>query len=292
MQNSTSLTAQDSNETFLDTMSALEKKGMNQTPMPQIIKLDGNSGLFITRKYDADAKKMVAEFFEGGKGWTGTILLVKWFAQGKYEPGNKIVSRTREFFSFRDEPVELLQMDYAKSKEERTTVAGSYESYPDFKNAFTTKNPLSGKESSPFDLWFSVYVYNWSTNEIVNLRGKGTSRSNLFTYLGSYKGVLERKPKALAEVKTMFGSEAHDKPKSSTAQDNEKYHAISFTSLALNPSEEVTLVKNATINLMHWMDSFKSKDANGQPTRHEIVEDEIDHGVGGDQEIRLEDIPF
>lgn len=292
MSQDLSLIPQDSTEAFINFMANAQNPGGNSSVGPKIVRLDGNTGLFTTRRYDAEKKEMVVEPFgdNGQKTFTGTILLIQWFAKWKYNSTPDHISvRTREFSDFKYDRIKLLKIDYNKPKEEQT-VETEYDSYQTFKKEHEIKDTMSDKATSRFDLWGSVYIYVPSIDQIVSYRFKGDTRSAFFDYLNDYKNVEgdEREARTTVQVKTLFGSVTREMPKSSN-NESKTYYAGTFKSVAFNTDEELKKVQAATIGLAQWRKSFEKKEE--LPEIEENVTVHVDEEAG-EKEIRLDSIPF
>lgn len=275
-----------SNDDFLNMMAKTEMG--EDRPRPRTLRMNGQTGMYEFRKWNKEKKEMETEVV--GPIYEGTILMVRWFAKWKYnqsETGKAV--RTREFSTF-DESIELLSMDYEKG-EEATKVIGTFNSYADFKNEYAVKDKVTDKVTVPFDLWASVYLADLVKNEVVNLRLKGDSRSNLWDYLGGYKKQLVG-AKALAGVLTYLSREEKAMPASKAKKegDPDTYYAATFKAKRLLDPGELEKSKEGVQYLLAWMKSFKTEQEELPTIQAEEPVEPIKSFVGDD--IKVEDLPF
>lgn len=265
MNNQLANTSNLSQAEFLQAMANLE--GGNQRNRPQTIRLNGQTGKWETRKWNQGLKAMESVVI--GDSWNGIILFVKYFAKWKFgttKPNQSI--RTREFMFFKNEQIELLDIDYSKN-ENNTESLGFFQDYTSFKREHANIDKVTDKETFPFDLWCSLYILRLEDMTVVNVNMKGQSRSNLFDYKTGYKNA-QPNAKALAQVVTVFGSEAYKMP----GDASKEYCGASFKADAIVGDDVMLSVQKATQELVQWMQSFK-EDAEEERTVKVHV-DEID----------------
>jgi len=240
-----------SHEDFLRVMAQAEG-GSNQRPRPKSLRLNGVTGQYEFRRWNPVAKATDRQ--EIGKSWTGVILMTKYFAKWKHDPKrtDKAV-RTREFLSFRDEQIELLEIDYTKN-EHNSRSLGFFQDYQSFKREHVNVDKVTGKETAPYDLWASLYVLRLEDMQVINMQLKGKSRSNLFDYYKAYK---HEQPNAvaLAHVVTTFEAEPFLLPGTSENAGDERFSS-SFHATALVGSDVMDTVKSSVQGLVEWMMSF------------------------------------
>lgn len=263
---------------FLSMMAQTEMRKESR-PRPKSVRLNGQTGKWECRTWNAEKKEMESVAYGENGVWNGSILLVKWFAKWKFNDKAKSTYRTREFGTF-DDGVELLEIDYTKG-EDATVSKGLYPDYKTFKAEYVVKDKLTGKETSPFDLWFSIYVMDLSNGEVVNFRGKGQTRSNLWDYLAAYK---KQQPsaRAMVEVGTSFGIERHEMP----GDASKEYYAATLKASRLLTDTELLQSKDCVTGLVAWMKSFETVDEDApvimEPTVTPLKDDNIS----------LDQIPF
>lgn len=228
---------------FFSQLASVQAQGvLGGSLKPAYIRLDSESGKYFEAKWNEAEKKQDKVFMDDLQG---SILLVKWFAKQKYDEHARIILRTREFSSFTDEWVELLKIDG-----ENTTTEKGFPSYQEFRNEYSTENKLTGKKQSPFDLWASLYIYEWKKNRVINLKVKGTSRKAIFDYLRQWNKSLEKDVKSISQILTDF--------KSSYVQGEKiNYHVATFKTLKVLNDGEQEIVKQSVLFLVSWMKSFK-----------------------------------
>lgn len=273
--NNEALVAKTDNDDFFNTL-ALQQDTRPEYPKPIYVRLDGRAGLYNELVFNEAEKKQDKIEFQGGEKWEGAVLMVRWFAKSKWADGATKSRRTREFNDFRLDAIEYLEMDF-KTKE--TTVLGKYEDYPAFKQAMKDefgkavqealikKLPMPTEDEFVPELWGSIYVYHFGLGRIVNLKVKGKSRSELFTYLSSWKRSVN--VPSISQVLTEFSAVEFTEP--------QQYFATGFKAVSKLGQDEQTLVRTAVLEVAAWINSFKE----------EVV------SVNNDgNDVKLDSIPF
>jgi len=269
---------------FVKQMAALRGTSSG-TPSPKMLRLDGNTGEFVLKSWNNETKQSEDKPF--ATPFQGTVILYKYFVQWKYKTtpeGIKIMSR--EFTSFKDEKLELLKIDY--NQQSKTEVIGTYENYGAFKEAVKTVDPITGKESFPFDFWVTLYVYAHELGEVVRFKFKGTTRAAWFDYNNGYR--LDMADiEDICQVTTEFGTKKEDKPKSSTQEEADTYFSGTFTTSRVNTEVEMIEIMKSAKYLASWMASFNKE------ATHSDQEEYIPVGsteVAPVSEIDLSQVPF
>jgi hypothetical protein len=265
-----------------------------ERPKPIYVTIDGNTGIWNEERFNQQEQKKVKVPFHTGSEWNGSILAIRWFAQQAYVEGkqSKVKRRTREFTNW-DDKVEVLEIDYSKNQAERTKSLVTFNSYKEFKDwvaaeyGMAVNKALAAKESIPqqdeysYDLWASVYVYDFELGRIVNVKLKSMSRKAVFDYRNEWKQVFE--VDSISQVLTNFSSVEFDKPI--------HYYAAKLRGVRVLDEGEQGKVREAITQLYSWMKSFENEKPQEEKP-HEPVAVISDAGQVQVEEIRLEDIPF
>lgn len=267
-------------EAFEEAMASLEGT-KQENARPKIIRLNGETGAFVEKAYDAQLKKQVDKPFAA---FDGVIIRCHYFAQWKFNSTPKDIKiRTREFADFSYDQVELLKIDYSKPEAERTTTLEKYTNYGFFKEAQKTVDKITGKESTPFDLWVSQYIYIPSQKVIVNYRFKGETRSSHFDFLNTYRDRL--KVNKLIRALVRFGSGAKTMAKSDSGESKVYYYGT-FEALEPTSNELRKEVAAVGMELDKWINSYKEK----EPTVE--IEAPTTQSLPPAKEENYSDIPF
>lgn len=271
MQNIVPTTSFDEFKRF---MAGKEPLNSSNILLPKYVRLDGNNGGFITKKFNEAQKVMESFPFLDGKDFIGTILAVRYFAKWKYDKDATITFRTREFQGW-DEPIELLKID---TKENKTETAKTYGNYREFKEDHNLIDKLTNKSKSPFDLFISLYIYVPALKEVINYRFKGDSRSSFFDFTKVWDEGFT--VEHFVEVAIRFGY-----IKKTNAADKE-YYAATFKTESLVPTAEQNDIMQASVGLMAWMKSFGKDNEEAMP----VVD--LLPTIDRSEEISLDQIPF
>lgn len=272
-----------STDQFFNQLANLQ--GPQERPRPIKIRLNGDTGEWSESVWSEAQKKMDAiPWKRGEREWGAAILMVKYFAKEKYREGyNGPVRRTREFTW--DEPIKLLKIDY-QAKENGTQEIGEYPDYQSFKaaiaqeyghavnEAIRAKKEIPKQDEYTFDLWVSIYLYDFEKDRICNLQVKGMSRKAVFDYMKSWKRGMPETVASYSQVLTKFSSVHYTEPRS-------------FYSMKLQVEDVLSephqmKVKEAVMALGAWMRSFKTEE----------VKEEAKAEIRPDEDINLSDIPF
>lgn len=283
-------TATNTNDFFV---ALATMQGSQDKPRTIKVRLNGDTGEWSESHYSEAQKKMDAiPWKKGVNPWQATILMIKYFAKEKYREGYEgPIRRTREFTW--DEPIKLLRIDY-KAKENGTQEIGEYPDYQSFKDAMAleygnavneairNKQPIPSQNDYTFDLWASIYLYDFESGRICNLQCKGMSRKAVFDYLKGWKNGISEDIHSFSQVLTNFESVNFTEPRS--------FYALKLTSSDVLSEPHQMKIKEAIMALGAWMQSFKKEEVKeevGGSLEASLVEKDE-----GSQGIRLEDIPF
>lgn len=250
MQNVSLVPTNDINA-FVDALVQYEAADRPTIISPSIVTLDGKKGTWNVRQYNQEKRQseVVPFGLPPHVEFKGTVMLVRYFAQWKYNPSEeKVFFRTNEFSNFGTDPVVLTRYDYA-SKENREKEIGRYESYQDFKEAHTKVDPVSNKTTSPYDLWVSLYVHVPSLDQTVNVHFRGLSRGTFFDYLKEYK---TEDVRHMVQVNTVFGSR-QDKNEAGI-----EYFVATFKNAEKNTEQEMGKIMATFAWLKGWMMNQKN----------------------------------
>lgn len=259
-------------EDFINTMSMVENQNQRNLLSPSIIRLQGSKGEWLERRYNEVEKKSEEIPFKDFSDGTflATPLITTYFAKWKFDENNKsVVHRTREFLRFDNEEIELLKITYGDKTD--TQIVDHFDSYHSFKEHFVTKDKLTEKISSPFDLWVAIYAYHWEMKRIIKITLKGSSRSAWFDFPNKAKK--EQGVKSITQLNVQFGYFKDQ------MADGKEFFTAQMTVKNINNQESMQTIMQAGIDLNTWMKSWKRE--NEEPT---VIEPET--------EIKIEDIPF
>ena len=265
---------------FVKQMAAL-RGNTTGTQSPKMLRLDGNTGEYVIKHWNNEAKQSEDKPF--ATPFLGTVILYKYFVQWKYKTtpeGIKIMSR--EFSSVKDEKLELLKIDY--NKQNKTEVMGVYDSYGAFKEAVKTVDPITKKEAFPFDFWVTLYVYVHELGEVVRFKFKGSTRSAWFDYNSGYRLDMAD-VEDICQVTTEFGTLKEEKPKSSTQEEADSYYSGTFKTVRVNSEIEMLEIMKSARYLAAWIASFNKESSHEE----EIVIQKEEPQV---HEIDVSQIPF
>ncbi|MFA6018527.1 MAG: hypothetical protein WC776_05110 [Patescibacteria group bacterium] len=247
-----------------------------------------------------------------GGSWKGVVLRVAFKAQSKYKPDAVVQKVTREFTSWKEEPIELMKRTFGS--EGKTELLKTYLNYQDFKAGTMLKDEDGNPVSSPFDLKVCLYVYHLERRQTLKLECGGTARSEWFEYeksKASGDGGIKSTPwkqsfpdaKVLDEIVTEF---------SSTLDKNAKgleYHHLNFKAVGVVGEDRIVEVLDESDKIQAWVDAWKKVNAKPSsdadklskinsmasekplPIIH-VDEEETPFVRESKEEIRLEDIPF
>lgn len=286
MSNITNLSQYQDTE-FFNQLANLQG-GQTDRPRPVRIRLDGKSGVWTQATYSEALKKLDhVPYKNGSKEFNATILMIKYFTKQKYKENQSLIRRTREFTW--DEPIKLLEIDYSQ-KENNSKEIAEYPTYQAFKDSIASEygkavnEALRAKKEIPkqddylFDLWTSIYFYDFEQERICNLQVKGMSRKAVFDYVKSWKYGMTPDVVSYSQILTTFSSVEHTEP-------------INFYSLNLRSDSVLSVphqhkVREAVLALAAWMKSYKE-----QESVPDIVVPET-KAYSDFTEIRLDEIPF
>lgn len=274
-------------DAFFKTLAAFQG---GSSPKPTYVRLDGKDGKWYEQRYSEADKRNVKTPWHGGEAWEGSLLLVKFFAKAKYQEGAKTTKRTREFSDF-NQPVKLLEIDF--TQKDGTKELATYPTYAAFKEALDKefaaatqlavmhKKPIPSQDDFKYDLWTSLYVYDFETEKVVNIKAKGVSRKAVFDYLSSWRNGLEDETiQSYSQTRTRFEAVEYKEPKKSLT-----YYAMRLVQHGILQPGERAKVREALMQLLQWMKSFeKDKDAEDDA--------ETVHVEPVTEDTPLSDIPF
>lgn len=302
MNQDLSMVARGDANAFVDMMGAMEAQSMPARNSPLEISLDGNNGTYSIRKFNPNTKKWDDEPFGESpySAWNGTVLYVRWYIRWKYAENSKIDVFSDEFRSWKD-PIRIFKTDWNKPKESRTIVYDNLEDYSALKAKYSQVDPVTEKSKSLFDLCASLYVYVPTHDAVMNFKMKGSTRSNLFDYLGAYKAIdgVEDVPRAMVEVDTLFGVEKKLMP-AKEGKPEKFFFSGTFRSVRKLTEKELPKIQEMFLRLAQWLKSTDSPQASPRTisSDHDAPEDVEPVVVGEnapssvEEGIRLEDIPF
>jgi len=276
---------------YLDYMEKKEATIQGGKPLPKYVRLDGNTGVYTIKKYDSSTKESSNENFLDGTGFDGVILTVRFFCKWKFDEGAKVNFRTREFQNWDHESIELLKIDYTNKDSNKETVA-TYEDYRAFKAKHTKTDELTGKTSSPYDVFVSLYVYVPQLDEVINYRFKGDTRSAWFDYQNNWKLGNERH---ISQVLTHFGVSDKKELATKNAETGKPnfYFAGTFLSIRKNSDSEMVKVMHFVSELMAWIRSFdNSISSEDETVGATVMVDSLNYLAPPTDEIDLSQIPF
>lgn len=239
---------------FVKQMAAMRGGSLGNNAGPRVVRLDGNTGLFVQKVWNKEENK--SEVKQLKTPFQGTVLLYRYFVQWKFgtaADGQKIQSR--EFSNMDSDPIELLRIDYNQNK---TESLGSWSNYKAFKEAKKQVDTTTGKESYPFDFWCTLYVYIHESDEIIRLKFKGDSRSAWFDYNSAYRRDMDVAD--IVELITEFSSVKEEMAKSASQAEAKSYYRASFKTLRKSTVPELQKIMEATLFLGKWMQSFEKEE--------------------------------
>ena len=271
-------------------------------PMPRI-RLHGENGQFLIRELlDGKLKKeeeLFAQSAETNK-WGGVIIRVAYFVESEYQPNASQKEFTREFQSFTDEHVELLERTFGESG--RTSHIKTYVDYKAFKEETVAKDHRGKVVSWPYGLKVALYVWNFSRGEIIKFTFGGSALSEWFSYTARSNRKNDNclsEPwrrldgaEILQQVKTLFiaNKAVNDKGKA--------YYRLSFEAHSICSDEEMSIVFDNETKVNDWANAWKklqkkTVEVTELPVRTigEMIHEDLPANEA-EQEIRLEDIPF
>ena len=249
---------------FINEESKNERGGIQWNP-PKL-QLNGNEGKFTLGGKNKDGQWENQELPQSS--FDGVIVFQTFFSKKKFNATKKGMEfKTREFTSFQDEPIELLEITYGENA--KTRVAGNYSDYHSFKEAKTPKDPETGEPmASPYELWAALYVFRPETGNTVKFQVRGSSLSALFDYEKKYqKDLPEAKTKKM--VITEFGIK-----KERNEDAGKDYYSVTFKAKRLCLNDEMKLVVDTHKFIQEWRESWKKK--NVLPIASEDVSVEVD----------------
>lgn len=238
---------------FINHMANLESRDMKSTPRPMLVRLDGNTGIYMTSKWNDEEQKVEKLPFGVGVGFVGTVLANRYFVKSSFSPNAVKYHRTREFNSFSTDEIVLLEIE--PKAEEKSKEIARFKDYYAFKEAMTTVNSLTKEENYNFDLFVSLYVYIHELDKVIVLESKGSSRTAWFDYAKSYrKGFPD--VMALVQVKTEFAQQEEESNLKDEKGNVKKYFHTVLKTQTKNDEGELTRVMEATRSLFEWMSGW------------------------------------
>jgi hypothetical protein len=260
--NTLPVSASQSNDDFFKTV-ALFQEGSGTHNRPTSVRLHGKDGVWYESTYSKAEKRKIEKPWKDGSAWSGVILMVKWFAKEKHKEGKnpQIIKRTREFGGW-DQPVHLLEIDF--TQKDGTKELAVYPDYDAFKEAreqefgkavqaaLIEKRQMPSKDDYIFDLWASVYVYDFESQKLLNIQAKKTSRAAIYEYTLSWKQDLTEDVQSISQVLTRFDRSFFTEP--------QEYYSIKLTAESILPKDYQTKIRDVFMQLLQWMKSFEKKD--------------------------------
>lgn len=272
---------------FFNQLATLQG-AQSEKPRPVKIRLDGKLGTWSQATYSEALKKLDhIPYKNGSKEFSASILMIKYFTKQKYKENQNIIRRTREFTW--EEPIKLLEIDYSQ-KENNSKEVAEYPTYQAFKDAIASEygkavnEALRAKKEIPkqddylFDLWTSIYFYDFDQERICNLQVKGMSRKAVFDYVKSWKYGMPPDVASYSQILTVFSSVEHTEPIN--------YHSLNLRSDCVLSIPHQQKVREAVIALAAWMKSYKE-----QESIPDVVVPETKTYTDF-TEIKLDEIPF
>lgn len=264
-------------------------------PTPCGIKFHGDTGKYSLSYYDSQAKE--TKFKDMENSWSGVILAVRWLAKWKYAPESKHNIRTREFESFRDEPITLLKSERGNRERDAEVVETRYSDYNAFKTALAMQVPMTDTIKYPYDLVGSIYVYspdleNPQHGKVFRYRFSGTTRSAFFDYL----------KEGVSEFMTTFGVSGPFTMASKDAEGKDKTYFTGTFSRSEVPVAMRLDVIRAAREIKTWLDAAPGQKKRGGSFQDPTAPQELSGGIPvpslmpieapEEEEIKVEDIPF
>lgn len=215
-----------------------------RAPRPCGIKFHGDTGKYSLSYYDPKIKETA--FQDIPSPWTGVVIAVRYLVRWKYDEKSRYDIVSREFMSFRHEPITVMKID--RETRDGEFQETRYADYADLKAKLAMPIPMTEEVRYPFDLVASVYVFspdltNPQGARVFRYRFAGTTRNAFFDYMRA----------GVSDCLTTFGaSEPQDMP--TKAQDGKKkiYYTGTFVRGEIPKTMRMDIIK-AHEELSLWL---------------------------------------